>query len=225
MRFKGLEIRPPRKTDPAETYLDFIRDLIAEGAFILVDRKPTLKEEREWLGGRLKGIRSGKQIFLTAWDGDRYVGGCEARRDLWKESGNVSMGLAVSKAYRGRGLGEKLLRETILLARRKFRPKNIYLRVFSDNKVAKSLYRKVGFRKMAHFPAWTLHKGRYVGHDRGAVLRRQGLGLRHFLGHDARVRAGARHGQASRIQHDVPPPQHQGYRKTSQSARTRAGFC
>ncbi len=165
MRFKGLDIRPPRRTDSPAAYRDFISELIDEGAYIMVDRKPTAEEEKEWLEGRLKAIKEGRQIFLTAWDGERYVGGCEAIRDRWKEEGNVAMGLAVSRAHRGKGLGEKLLRETIRLAKRRFKPKNVYLRVFSDNKVAKSLYRKVGFRDIAHFPAWTLHDGRYVGHD------------------------------------------------------------
>ncbi len=165
MRFQGLEIRAPRKTDPAAAYRDFICELIDEEVFILIDRKPTLKEEEAWLEGKLKAAREGTQIFLTAWDGERYVGGCEAIRDRWKESGNVAMGLAVRAGYRGKGLGEKLLRETIRLAKKRFRPKNIYLRVFSDNRIAKSLYHKAGFRDIAHFPAWTLHKGRYVGHD------------------------------------------------------------
>lgn len=165
MRFNGLDIRPPRKGDPVRAYRDFICGLIDEDVFIVIDRKPTMKEERAWLEAKLKSIRNGDHVFLTAWDGKRHVGNCEARRDLWKERGNVSIGLAIRKGYRGKGLGEKLLRETIRLAKKRFRPKNIYLRVFSDNKIAKSLYRKVGFRTIARFPAWTLHKGRYVGHD------------------------------------------------------------
>ncbi len=165
MRFKGLEIRPPKKTDSPAAYRDFICGLIDEDVFIVVDRKPTMKEERAWLSAKLKGIRRGDQLFLTAWDGRMHAGNCEARRDLWKERGNVSIGLSIRKEYRGIGLGEKLLRETIMLAKKRFRPKNIYLRVFSDNKIAKRLYRKVGFRRIARFPGWTLHKGRYVGHD------------------------------------------------------------
>jgi RimJ/RimL family protein N-acetyltransferase len=165
MRFKGLEIRPPRKTDRAAAYRDFICELIDEEVFIVVDKKPTMKEERAWLDAKLKGIRKGDQLFLSAWDGERNAGSCEARRDQWKESGNVSLGLAIRKDYRGIGLGEKLLRQMIRMAKKKFRPKNIYLRVFSDNKVAQNLYRKVGFRKIAHFPSWTLHKGKYIGHD------------------------------------------------------------
>jgi ribosomal protein S18 acetylase RimI-like enzyme len=165
MRFKGLEIRPPGRADPVRAYLDFIGELVDEDTFILVDRKPTMKEEEAWVDGKLRGIRAGREVALAAWDGTTLAGICEAKRDLWKERGNVGMGLAVRRAYRGRGLGEKLLRETIRLAKKRFRPRNIYLRVFSDNKIAKSLYRKAGFRELAHFPSWTLHRGKYLGHD------------------------------------------------------------
>lgn len=173
MRFKGLDIRPPRRSDPVEAYLGFICGLIDEEAYIVVDKKPTMKEEKAWLDERLRLIKKGEEIFLTAWDGKTHAGNCSARRNRGKEKGNIELGIAVVKAYRGRGLGEKLLRETIRLAEKRFEPKNIYLRVFSDNKIAQSLYRKVGFRRIAHFPAWTLHRGRYVGHDY-MLLRKRG---------------------------------------------------
>lgn len=165
MRFEDLEIRSPKKSDSPKLYLDFINSLIDEDLFLLIDEKPTLIQERDWLKTRLKNISNGTELCLSVFDGKKLVANAQAIRDKWKEKNNVALGLAISKSHRGLGLGEYLLRSIISLALKKFKPKNIYLRVFSDNKIAKSLYKKVGFRKIAHFPSWTLHKGKYVGHD------------------------------------------------------------
>ena len=165
MRFNDLEIRPPKKSDSVLAYLDFINALIDENAYILINKKPTFKEQKKWVNERLENAKQKREIFLGVWDGSRHVGNCIAAKDRWKEEENIHVGLALSKDYRGRGLGEFLLRETILLAKKNFKPRNIYLRMFSDNKIAKRLYQKVGFRKIAHFPEWTYHNGKYVGHD------------------------------------------------------------
>ncbi len=165
MRFKGLEIREPKKSDSPKLYLDFINDIIEEDGFILINEKPTFNEEKKWLTDRIKNISNGSELCLSVFDLEKVVGNAQAIRDKWKDSGNVHLGIAISRNYRGIGLGEKLLRLLIVKTQLKFNPKNIYLRVFSDNKIAKNLYRKVGFRKIAHFPNWTKHKGKYVSHD------------------------------------------------------------
>lgn len=46
MRFGELDIRPPRKSDSVKAYLDFIGELIGEDTFILINKKPTLKEQK-----------------------------------------------------------------------------------------------------------------------------------------------------------------------------------
>ncbi len=165
MRFNDLEIRPPKKTDSPKAYLDFICAIIEENTYILIDKKPTLKEETAWFKERLKSISLNQEICLTAWDGKKVVANCQAIKDKWKDEKNVHLGIAIDKDYRGHGLGEFLLKELVRRAKKKLRPKNIYLKVFSDNNAAKGLYQKVGFRKIAHFPEWTYHKGKFVGHD------------------------------------------------------------
>lgn len=162
MRFGELEIRPPKRTDPAKAFRDFICELVDEETFILVNRKPGIKEEEAWLKDKLNGIRRREQVTLTAWDGGKLVGSCEAAKGRFKDESNVSIGISVRKAYRGRGLGERLLRSTIILARQRLRPRNIFLHVSAPNKPAMSLYKKVGFREFARFPKWHLHKGEYV---------------------------------------------------------------
>ncbi|MBI5222854.1 GNAT family N-acetyltransferase [Candidatus Micrarchaeota archaeon] len=161
MMFKGLEIRPPKKSDSIKAYLDFISELIDENAFLLINKKPTMKEQKVWFKERLSNVKKGKEILLCVWDGERHAGNCSAKKEMWKNDQNVEIGLALRKEYRGKGLGEKLLREIIELARKKFKPKNIYLRVFDENKIAQNLYHKIGFREIARFPNWVLHDGKY----------------------------------------------------------------
>ena len=157
-----IEIRPLHKTDPVKAFRNFICELIDENTYLVVDKKPTMKEEREWFREKLKAIRNNQEIFLTAWDGKKYIGNCNAIRGRWKEADNVCIDMAILKEYRGRGLGERLLRETIRLTKRKFKPRNIYLTVAARNKPAYRLYQKVGFREIARFPKWRKQDGRYI---------------------------------------------------------------
>lgn len=156
-----LEIRQPNNGDSPGLFRDFIVSMINEDTFLIVNKKPTLKEEKKWVKERLAGIRRGNELLTCAFDGKKLVGNCDARRGYGKESGNVEIGLAISKDYRGRGLGEKLLRKTIALVKKRFRAKNIHLRYIDGNKPAMSLYKKVGFRELTRMPKWVLYRGKY----------------------------------------------------------------
>jgi ribosomal protein S18 acetylase RimI-like enzyme len=82
---------------------------------------------------------------LVADDGGRVVGWCDIRRELipvYSHTGHLGMGLLPE--YRGRGLGERLLRDSIDAARRGGFER-IELSVYGRNVRAAALYRKVGF--------------------------------------------------------------------------------
>lgn len=158
-----LEIRQPRKSDSPKAFLDIINELIEEDTFLQNDKLLTLKQEKAWLDGQLAAIKKGKTILLNAWDGKRIIGSCGANREEGKQRQNVSIGLMVRKEFRGRGLGEMLLRRAISLARKKLKPKNIFLSVTEGNTPAMGLYKKIGFREVARLPEWRLHRGKY--HD------------------------------------------------------------
>lgn len=155
-------IRPIKKSDSAKRFLDFISELIAENTYILINEKPTLKEEKKWLKEKHKSVKQKTSVFLVAWDGKKLVGECEARRGRWKEKDNVSIGIAILKSYRKKGLGENLLRNVIKLAKKKLKPTNIWLSVSKENHTAQRLYRKVGFQKFAYLPKWMKHKEKYI---------------------------------------------------------------
>jgi RimJ/RimL family protein N-acetyltransferase len=150
------------KRDSAAELQRYINSFLAEGAYLLHDRKYSLKEEREWKRNSLKTMRKGEYYHIIARVDGKIAGTTDARRGRLKERGNVSLGIAIAKPYRGIGLGEAMLGLNIETARRLMKPRNIWLCAFAPNKPALSLYKKLGFRKFAIYPKWLLHKGRYL---------------------------------------------------------------
>ncbi len=151
-KMQTIKIRQIRKSDSAKTFLDFISELIDEDVFIQVDKKPTLRWEKNWLKAMKKSIKEKEAVWLGAWVGKKLVATTQARRGLWNERNNSGLGITVLKKYRGIGLGEKMLRRIINLTKKKLKPKNIYLSVAAPNKPALTLYKKLGFKTFAKFP-------------------------------------------------------------------------
>jgi RimJ/RimL family protein N-acetyltransferase len=82
---------------------------------------------------------------LVADDAGRVVGWCDIRREtipVYAHTGHLGMGLLPE--YRGRGIGERLIRASIDAARAAGFER-IELTVYARNERAAALYRKVGF--------------------------------------------------------------------------------
>jgi RimJ/RimL family protein N-acetyltransferase len=91
-----------------------------------------------------RNVRLGNPVYVAA-DGGRVVGWCDIRREempVHAHVGNLGMGLL--PGYRGRGIGERLIRATIDAARAAGFER-IELAVYGRNARAAALYRKVGF--------------------------------------------------------------------------------
>ena len=160
--FMAIEIRTIKKTDSAKPFRDFICELINEKVYIQINKKPTLHEEQVWLTDMKKGIKEGYIVWLGAWDGKKLIASTHARKGLWNEQNNAGIGISVLKKYRAKGLGEKLLRMIITVAKKKLKPKNIFLSVAVPNVPARSLYKKIGFKKFARFPKWAQRGKKYM---------------------------------------------------------------
>jgi len=115
----------------------------------------------KWFKCSLRKIRKRQAIDIIAESKGRIVGKASARKGIYKQCDNVTLGIAILPAFRGAGLGKILLTELIARVKREFKPKNIVLSVFAPNKRAHALYKKVGFREFARFPNWFKHKGKY----------------------------------------------------------------
>jgi ribosomal protein S18 acetylase RimI-like enzyme len=82
---------------------------------------------------------------VVADDDGRIVGWCDVRREtipVYSHTGHLGMGVLAE--YRGRGLGERLIRAAIEAAR-ETGFERIELSVYGRNAGAAALYRKVGF--------------------------------------------------------------------------------
>ncbi len=91
-----------------------------------------------------RNLRLGNPHWV-ADDRGRIVGWCDIRREtipVYAHAGHLGMG--VLRDYRGRGIGERLLRASIDAARAAGFER-IELSVYSRNERAAALYRKVGF--------------------------------------------------------------------------------
>jgi ribosomal protein S18 acetylase RimI-like enzyme len=155
-----------KRSDSVHELQAFINSLVREDARIIFDRKVTLPEERAWKNTMLASMRRNDGYVLLARVDGKIAGTSGANRERGRGRGNVALGLAIAKPFRGVGLGESLLRANIAAAGLFFKPEpdNIYLSVFEDNKPAVSLYRKLGFKRFAVFPAWIPYGKKKVGH-------------------------------------------------------------
>lgn len=163
---KEIKIRPLSLNDLrlAKEFLDFINSLIEEDAQILVNKKSSLKEEKKWIKEVVKNIKKKKQIVLVAKDKNRVVGITDIELKRGRQDHVGEFGISVRKEYRGMGLGKYLMKKVLSLAKKELgpRPKIVRLSVFSTNKIAQNLYKKMGFKIVAKVPKQIQYKGKLV---------------------------------------------------------------
>ncbi|MBN2121885.1 GNAT family N-acetyltransferase [Candidatus Micrarchaeota archaeon] len=159
---RTVETVPLSDGIPTESLLEYINALIGEDGYLRYDRKFDMGEQEKWKEETLRKIKDGKELYFAAIHDGRIIGSISARKGEGREEGNVSVGIAISKGFRGEGLGEMLIREIIREARDKLSPKNLFLYAAAPNSAAISLYSKVGFEEFARFPGWWERKGERI---------------------------------------------------------------
>jgi RimJ/RimL family protein N-acetyltransferase len=147
--------------ESAAEFQRFINSFNRERAYLGNDRPLTVKEEKEWLSEAASKNKKGSMIYLKALADGKLIGDCSAERGKFKAKGNVLVGIAILKNWRGKGLGKRMLSEVIALAKKKWEPKNVYLTVAENNAPARALYRSIGFREIGRWPDWINQYGKY----------------------------------------------------------------
>lgn len=162
-RLKFEVIRSAKRFSELDTraLLSHINSLVEEKSRIFIDRQFTLRQEKEWQVMKARELRAGDFLPIICWDGDCIAGLSEAKRGAFKERHNVTLGIAIGKEYRRKGIGEKLLELAVFEAKRTMKAECIWLAYEDGNAPAKGLYEKVGFVECARLPGFINHYGRY----------------------------------------------------------------
>jgi ribosomal protein S18 acetylase RimI-like enzyme len=139
---RSLIIREARLED-AEAILSVVKEVAAEENLILLDKgEYDLRSEIRHI---LTAKSTGKTLILVAEVDGKVVGVGEVKVGVFKKNSHTAeLGLAVTKAFRGLGVGKALMDEMLSRAE-KSGVEKVWLSVFSTNDAAIALYRKFGF--------------------------------------------------------------------------------
>jgi RimJ/RimL family protein N-acetyltransferase len=113
----------------------------------------------------LKGIAEGNIAMVMAEVDSHVVGWCDVRRVGPKTPVDHRgvLGICLRKEYRGRGIGEALIKGVLERCRGKFEV--VELTVLSGNNRAKRLYERFGFVKYGVRRGALKRAGRYFDED------------------------------------------------------------
>ncbi len=122
----------------------YVARLVGEGLdTILLNRLISPEEEEEWIGYFASPERG---VMLLAWAGERVVGMIDIRRNERAAlSHSGAFGMSVDSAWRGRGVGRRLLKRAIAEARSWPGFCRLELGVTPWNVRAIALYESLGF--------------------------------------------------------------------------------
>jgi len=157
MKKPKIEIRPPKMSD-LNSLLEMINSLVDEKAFITVQKKLTYKEEKEYLK---KIIKDKNSIHLFLLIDGKVVGNSMVAIGNKDEKHIGEIGISLKKEARGLGLGEKLFKEVINKAIKKFKLRILSLGVHGKNKIAQNLYKKMGFEILGTIKGGVNHYNKY----------------------------------------------------------------
>ncbi len=161
---KGREVivRTVKRSD-LEELRKFANDLIDEDTFIMLSgKKITSEEEKKYLQTVFEQVKKKHKIYLVASVDGKIAGTTDLRRQEKRESHVGEMGISLAPLYRGEGIGAGLF-QALIDETKKIGLKLLYLPCFETNKVARSMYEKLGFKYAGVVPGMILFKNQYIG--------------------------------------------------------------
>jgi RimJ/RimL family protein N-acetyltransferase len=129
---------------------------------VSLDRKVSYADERKYLNRVLEGIHKQEYVSVAAYEGDKLVGNCDIiRRTPFDVRHTGVLGIVLLDGYRGMGLGEAMIRnafEHALIIGIWL----VELQVFANNRTARHLYKKLGFKEVGVVPQKIQRGGRSI---------------------------------------------------------------
>jgi RimJ/RimL family protein N-acetyltransferase len=151
-----LLFREPEEGD-APGLVEFFNPIVAEPrSGLLVNKKVSLRAEKEWLRSRIKEIKKRTTVMLLVEKGGKIKGNCDVSRWHGKCAHVADIGIVLAPELRGMGVGRVLMEKTTALAAERMRGLEIMeLKVFSYNDRARKLYESMGFSEAGRIPKGT----------------------------------------------------------------------
>ena len=156
--------RHPRKSDVrgALRLVNCIRD---EAAFLGRIRHETMKTEWLFIEDQLRNMRRRKGVFLfVEADGEMIGDAIISPLPLDTEAHVGHFGIMLKERFTGIGIGTRLMRRMLLLAKHDTRFSIIDSAYFAGNRRSMLLHKKLGFREYGRLPnGERLKSGEYGG--------------------------------------------------------------
>lgn len=163
---KEIQIAPLKEADIYRIveFQNFINDLIKEDAQIKLNQPLTRKDERAWFFNQIKKIQRAESVYIFSIHAKKIVGCASIDLCRNRRAHIGELGIAISRNFRGIGLGKKMIQILIQEARKKFKKKikMISLSVFATNLPAIKLYEKFNFKVFARIPKQFRYKNKFI---------------------------------------------------------------
>jgi len=161
LKGKDVFLRYPRKED-AKDLLSLVNSLIREKAYVSMQKKFTLKEEKKWLLRQIKETKELKRIYFVVEVKNKVIGSVGVEKKTIPQDHVGDFGIIFKKNLRNLGIGQKIIPLVLSEAKDKLKIKIVTLGVYNKNKKALHVYTKCGFEKIGKIKKGVNHYGRYL---------------------------------------------------------------
>ncbi len=161
----GLDfvIKYPQLSDANELHR-YINELSKEKTFVSFQGEEiSLEDEIEYVKSSLKKIEDKKSVQLVVKSQGKIVGvsGIDSKSRVNSHVG--VFGISVTKDFRGRGIGKKLIESVLKETETNLTHlKIIHLECFASNETACNLYKSVGFKEYGKLPKGIQYKNEFI---------------------------------------------------------------
>jgi len=146
-----LIIRYPKRSD-VKLVWKFYNKVIKETEFLARITPVSLKEEKKWIDDAIRKMKNCDGIQLFAEYNGKIVGSCSINRKSEQRQAHIGdVGICILQEFTGFGLGRQMM---IAVEKESGNMKLKILELsFNDrNKIARKLYRKMGFIEAGKIP-------------------------------------------------------------------------
>lgn len=150
----------------AKAAVRMVNSIRREADYLGMRRIETLKSEKKWLKGKIEEMRKREGLMLFVEAGGKLVGDASIQPSRLDASAHVgTFGIMLEEEFMGIGIGTRLTKKILALAKKHTMFKIIESGYFVKNRRSNSLHQKFGFRLIGIAPKeCRLKNGKYCDH-------------------------------------------------------------